>query len=273
MRVTMFPSVFSKSDSGSLLAVRRTTRMNVTGRLAAKLMACIPLALLAATAAVAAPAGAYSRMAPVEAYLMDRAQEITLARSAAPASISKDATVLVLTRNGYETAVTGSNGFVCWVARGFAGATDWPERWNPRIRAAGCDNPQAARTVTPIAKLRTAMTLAGRTDADIAERIQAALRTREIPPLEAGAMCYMMSKASYLSDDGGHDMAHVMFYVPFKDGADWGANATGSPIFGGNYWFYTAGHQAEAAGLPPLTVLLVGVSTWSDGTPAAMPPM
>lgn len=240
------------------------------GRLAAKLLACIPLALLAVTGAAAAPAGAYPHMASVDAYLMPHAQEIALARSAAPKSISKDATVLVLTPTGYETAVKGTNGFVCWVARGFSGAPDWPERWNPKIRAPGCDNPQAARTVTPIAKLRTAMTLAGRTDAEIADRIKTALRTKEIPPLEPGAMCYMMSKSAYLSDDGGHDMAHVMFYVPFKDGASWGANASGSPVFGGNYWFYTAGHQADAAALPPLSVLLVGVATWSDGTPAGM---
>lgn len=247
--------------------------MAFTGRLAGKLMACSALALLAVPGAAAAPSGPYSRMAPIAAYLMDRAQEISLARSAAPGSISKDATVLVLTRTGYETAVAGTNGFVCWVARGFSGAPDWPERWNPKIRAAGCDNPQAARTVTPIARLRTAMTLAGRSDAQILDRIKAALRTGEVPPLEPGAMCYMMSKSSYLSDDGGHDMAHVMFYVPFKDGADWGANAPGSPVFGGSYWFYTADHQAEAATLPALTVLLVGVHTWSDGTLAAMPPM
>jgi len=222
---------------------------------------------------VAQAAGSYPRMAPVKAYLMERGQEIALARSAAPTSISEHATVLVLTPKGYETAVTGSNGFVCWVARGFSGATDWPERWNPKIRAAGCDNAQAARSVTPIAKLRTAMTLAGRSDAEIADRIKVAFSRGEIAPPKAGAMCYMMSKSSYLSDDGGHDMAHVMFYVPFKDGADWGANAAGSPVFGGNYWFYTPDHQAEAARLPPLTVLLVGVATWSDGTPAAMAPM
>ncbi|MEW9573018.1 hypothetical protein ABQJ54_14770 [Rhodanobacter sp. Si-c] len=263
----------SLDGGGPPRAVRGTMGMKSMGRLAAKLVACTPLALLVATGTVAAPAEPYARMAPVDAYLMARAQEIALARSAAPSSISKDATVLVLTRTGYETAVKGTNGFVCWVARGFSGAPDWPERWNPKIRAAGCDNPQAARTVTEIAKLRTAMTLAGRTDAEIADRIKAALRTREIPPLKPGSMCYMMSKSAYLSDDGGHDMAHVMFYVPFKDGANWGANASGSPIFGGNYWFYTTGHQAEIAALPPLSVLLVGVATWSDGTPAAMPQM
>lgn len=253
--------------------MREMMAMKFTARLAAQRLACAALAMLGATGAVAQAAETYPRMASVDAYLMDRTQEIALARSAAPASISKDATVLVLTRTGYETAVKGSNGFVCWVARGFSGAPDWPERWNPKIRAAGCDNPQAARTVTPIAKLRTAMTLAGRTDADIAKRIKAAVRSKEIPPLEPGAMCYMMSKSSYLSEDGEHDMAHVMFYVPFKDGASWGANADGSPIFGGNYWFFAPDHQAQAAELPPLSVLLVGVATWSDGTPAGTHPM
>lgn len=230
-------------------------------------------ALAAGADTAAAPAARYPRMAPTDAYLMDRAQEIALARSAAPASISKDATILVLTSGGYEIAVAGSNGFVCMVSRGFSGAPDWPERWNPKIRAAECLNPPAARSVAPFAKLRTAMTLAGRPDAEIVERIKTALRTGEIPPLAPGAMSYMMSKSSYLQDAGDHTMPHVMFFVPFKDGAALGANAAGSPLFGGNYWFFGSGGQADAAGLPPLSVVLAGVRTWSDGTPAAMPPM
>ncbi|TBR40573.1 MULTISPECIES: hypothetical protein [Dyella] len=251
-----------------------TTIWGMRGRTSTgKRPARVVLALFAVIAAAANAAETYPRMAPVDAYLMDRTQEISLARSAAPASISNDATILVLTRTGYETAATGTNGFVCWVARGFSGAPDWPERWNPKIRAAGCDNPQAARTVTEIAKLRTAMTLAGKSDTDIAHRIQAAMRSKDIPPLQPGAMCYMMSKSAYLTADGEHDMAHVMFYVPFKDGANWGANATGSPIFGGNYWYFSPEHQADAAAFPPLSVFLVGVATWSDGTPAGMPPM
>lgn len=76
----------------------------------------------------------------------------------------------------------------------------------------------------------------------------------------------MMSKSSYLTDDGDHDMAHVMFYIPFADGATWGANAPDSPVMGGNYWFFTPGHDAEAIGLQPISVLLVGTTHWSDGT-------
>lgn len=255
-----------KAD-GSRCAVWKTRAMQSMGRFIAGLICAAPV-LFAVAGAAAEPDNPYPRMAPIDAYLMDRAGEIALARSAAPDSISKDATILVLTRTGYETAVTGTNGFVCMVSRGFSGAPDWPERWNPKIRAAECENPQAARSIAPLAKLRTDMTLAGRTDAEIMDRITAALRTKEIPPLEPGAMSYMMSKSSYLSDDGDHDMAHVMFFVPFKDGTSWGANSPGSPVFGGNYWFFTPGHEADAAALPPLSVLLVGVGTWSDGTPA-----
>ncbi|UPG96550.1 hypothetical protein [Luteibacter aegosomatissinici] len=208
-------------------------------------------------------------MAPVDAYLMDKAAEITLARSAAPESISKDATVLVLTRKGYETAVTGTNGFVCYVGRGFGGAPDWPERWDPKILAAACDNPPAVPTMTALLKLRTALTLAGKTDAEVMDRIKTALRTKEIPPLQAGAMCYMMSKNAYLSAQGDHNMAHVMFYVPAKDGATWGANLPGSPLIGGNYWYLLPGHEAEAAALPPISVFLLATSTYSDGAPVA----
>jgi len=59
---------------------------------------------------------------------MDRIQEIALAKNAASDSIAKDVTVLVLTRTGYETAVKGTSGSVCYVGRGIVGA--------PRIKTA-----------------------------------------------------------------------------------------------------------------------------------------
>jgi hypothetical protein len=59
------------------------------------------------TSRATAQSDPYPRMAPIEQYLMDKTAEIQLARSAAPESISRDATVLVLGRQGYETAVEG----------------------------------------------------------------------------------------------------------------------------------------------------------------------
>ena len=64
-----------------------------------------------------------------------------------------------------------------------------------------------------------------------------------------------------------------MFFVAVDNPTDWGANAPDTPIIGGNYWFFTPGHEAETAGLPPLSVFLTGVANWSDGTPASAHPM
>ncbi len=73
----------------------------------------------------------YPAMAPLDQYLIpDEKAEIALARSAAPASISDAAEVMVLRRDGYATAVKGSNGFVCIVERSWAKPTDDPEFWN-----------------------------------------------------------------------------------------------------------------------------------------------
>ncbi|MGA8266972.1 MAG: hypothetical protein WB787_04370, partial [Candidatus Acidiferrales bacterium] len=74
----------------------------------------------------------YPAMAPLDRYLMpDENSEIALARSAAPASVSDEAEVMVLGPKGYTTAVKGTNGFLCIVERSWGAATDEPEFWNP----------------------------------------------------------------------------------------------------------------------------------------------
>ena len=95
-----------------------------------------------------APKTDYPTMAPLDQYLMaDRNAEIALARSAAPEAISGEAKILVLGRQGYETAAEGKNGFVCVVERGWMSPSDAPEFWNPKIRGPICFNPPAARSV------------------------------------------------------------------------------------------------------------------------------
>src|ERR1700754_2127743 len=60
----------------------------------------------------------YPIMAPLDQYLIaDEKVEIALARSAAPASISNAAEVMVLRRDGYASVDKGTNGFVCLVER------------------------------------------------------------------------------------------------------------------------------------------------------------
>lgn len=213
----------------------------------------------------------YARLAPVEEYLMDRGAEIALARSAAPAEIGKEATVLVLGRHGYETAAQGSNGFVCMVERGWVGTLDWGERLNPKVRGADCLNAQAARSIVPMAEMRTEMVLAGRSVPEIAEALEAALRRGEVPALEAGAMSYMMGKGSYLTDEGDHNMPHLMFFIPLGEAAAWGSGVAGSPVGSAPYWFFSERTAARYPGLPPMRIFTVSVARWSDGTAAQLP--
>src|SRR5690348_1748058 len=88
----------------------------------------------------------YPAMAPLDEYLIaDANSEIALARSAAPASISDGAEVMVLGPKGYTTAVKGTNGFLCIVERSWGAGTDEPEFWNPKVRAPICFNPEIGR--------------------------------------------------------------------------------------------------------------------------------
>lgn len=209
----------------------------------------------------------YPKMAPIEQYLMDRTAEITLAQSPAPESVSHNATILVLGRKGYETAVEGKNGFVCTVDRAWTGPFGWPEFWNPRVRAAVCLNPQAARSILPIAYLRTRMVMAGRSKAEIVSALKAAFENNQLPNLESGAMAYMMSSSAYLTDEGDHNGPHLMFYTLVKNGKDWGSGAADSLVLSSPYWFFSPQEESQVKGLPPILVFLVGLTNWSDGTP------
>lgn len=198
-------------------------------------------------------------MGPVDPYLMaDRNAEIALARSAAPPSISADATVLVLTRRGFETASEGKNGWVCLVDRSWSGGFHDPGFWTPKVRGPGCFNPPAARSILPITLKRAEMVLAGRSRDEIASAIKTALEKKELPTLEPGAMCYMMSHDQRLGDGSGPWVPHLMFYVPQMDTAAWGSDQPGAPVF----------LNSQFNGAPePVTVFMVVVNKWSDGTP------
>jgi hypothetical protein len=210
----------------------------------------------------------YPTMAPIEQYLMDREAEIALARSAAPDAISHDASVIVLTRHGYETAVDGKNGWVCWVGRGWMAMFDHPEFWNPKVRAADCLNPPAARTVLPYAYKRAELLLAGQSKQEVIAAIKAAINKKELPALEQGTVSYMMSKSSYLTDYGDHNAPHLMFFQTDKRDAAWGANVTNAPVASVNYWYLSAEAYPQLKSFPPMVVFLVMVDKWSDGTPA-----
>lgn len=230
---------------------------------------CIALLVTAQQAAAQSASASYSQMSPIGDYLMnDRSAEIALARSAAPESISRNATVLVLGSTGFETAVEGSNGFVCLVERGWNGPFGWPELWSHKIRAAACLNPQAARSILPISLLRAKLVLAGRSKADILSALKDAYAQQQLPPLEEGAMAYMLAKDAYLTDEAGHNLPHLMFYTQLQNGEDWGSGMEGAPVLSSPYWYFSADAAKDVAGLPHVLVFLIALNNWSDGTAA-----
>jgi len=199
----------------------------------------------------------YPVMAPLEQYLIpDANTEIALARTAAPPSISNEAEVMVLKRDGYMTAVKGTNGFLCIVERGWGASTDDPVFWNPKNRSPICFNPSAARSYVPRYLMKTRLVLAGKSKSEIVAAIASALDRKELPALEPGAMCYMMSKQQYLNDQVINWHPHLMFFVSGDAGKTWGADLPGSPVM-------AAGDPEERA-----TVFMIWVSVWSDGSPA-----
>ena len=199
----------------------------------------------------------YPAMAPVEAYLIaDRNEEIALARSAAPASISDGAEVMVLGKSGFTSAVSGTNGFLCLVERSWGAASDDPEFWNPKIRSPICFNPAAAKTFAPIFLAKTKLVLAGKSRTDIAAITAAELDKKELPALAPGSMCYMMSKQQYLNDRGMSWHPHLMFFVSGDAAKSWGADQPGSPIMAAN--------DPEER----VTIFMIWAGNWSDGSSA-----
>jgi len=153
----------------------------------------------------------------------------------------------------------GDTGFRVWDTRiGRIGVGICWDQWFP----------EAARSMVPLAYKRTELLLAGHSRVEVIAAIKAALEKKELPALEPGAVSYMMAKSSYLTDNGGHNMPHLMFYAPIKDVAAWGANLPNSPVMAVNYWYLSEQSYPQLQSFPPIAVFLVGVDKWSDGTPA-----
>ena len=113
-----------------------------------------------------------------------------------------------------------------------------------------------ARSAAPDSISKDAEVMAGRTKEQMIAEVTAALDSKELPQQERGAMCYMMSKDGYLNDGVGHWHPHLMFFLPIADAATWGANLPGSPVL------------SSDDPLGRLTIFMIPVGKWSDGTPA-----
>ena len=163
-------------------------------------------------------------------------------------------------KRGYETAVKGRNGFVCFVERSWTAGFDDAEFWNPKLRGPNCFNPAAVRSVLPQYLQRTEWVLAGVGRTQMIEKARAAFANGRFTAPEAGSLSFMLSKQGYLSDDSaGPWLPHVMFFVPHGQALAWGAGLKASPILG-----------ADGSSFEP-SVLFIPVRRWSDGSPAPLP--
>jgi hypothetical protein len=232
------------------LKVRR-----ISSVLCSSLLAIVATGQAMALSKGSAPA-VLARLRPY--FIASRQQEIALARSAAPPSISTHATVLVLGTHGYVTAVKGSNGFVCLDSRSWDNAVTVKSSrfWNPKFRIAKCFNAAAAQSVLPRYLMRTQWVLSGASQEEIGKREKAAWFAGQLEEPAPGAACYMMSKDSWgVGGNPGPWRPHLMFYFTGSEAPNWGANLPGAPVVSG-------------AVKENLEVLAVVVPEWSDGSPA-----
>lgn len=189
---------------------------------------------IAGITAVNAQGGKYP---PLSEYMMPTNEEVSLARSAAPDSISSHATVEVLTTAGYKVEIQGDNHFVCMVMRGWAGAPTFgpaPVRdmivYSSKVRAPVCFDPVASRTVVPYHELRAKLAMAGKDPDEIANEIAQAYAEGKLPRREGVAFAYMWSADMNLGPGIGAWHPHVMVYTPYYDNTMLGGNAMGSSL-------------------------------------------
>ena len=143
------------------------------------------------------------------------AEEISLARSAAPASVSDSATIFVLTDTGYVVAARGAWKSACYVDR------SWSLSIEPH-----CFDPEGAATIMPMHMRKSELLHQGRTEAEADTEINAALAEGRFRLPLRPAMSYMMSAHQVLYDDDGTRVGawqpHLMIYYPFLRTADIG---------------------------------------------------
>lgn len=151
--------------------------------------------------------------------LLPREIEIPLARSAAPASVSAGARVLVLVDTGFIVGAEGSNGVTCVVNR------SWPTSLEPH-----CFDAEASATILLIELRRTVLYQRGIAEAEVERDIARMIASGEFRAPRRPALTYMMSEGQQLvGDDGkpaGRWRPHIMIYYPYLKGSDVGFSKT-----------------------------------------------
>ena len=148
---------------------------------------------------------------------MERQDEIAIARSAGPESVSSGATVWILGNRGYEVAEEGGNGFNCLVMRRWGAAFDIQKKTFETpgsIIAPICYDARASGAPMQEQMMRAKLGLAGKSHDEIRDAVIAAYDSGELIELDSVAFAYMYSAAQRLGPVVGAWHPHVMVYAP-----------------------------------------------------------
>ncbi len=145
---------------------------------------------------------------------LSHTDEIRLAMSAGPLSVSKDADVYVLGAGGFEKAVHGTNGFSCMVIRAAADKT---------ILAPHCFSPDATETVLPGKLAEGELQMRGLSQSEIESELLKAFEDGSLPLPEGDAYAYMLSAGQHLGP-AGQWRPHFMLYMPYATNEDVGGS-------------------------------------------------
>jgi hypothetical protein len=213
--------------------------------------------VVVAAAATTGRAGGQEHGSPgmqIEAYLMEPDYEIALARSAGPPSVSRDATVLVLTPTGYEVAVAGTSGFTCVVERSWSSPFGpHGDFYNPNLRAPICYNRAASQSALEEYLRRTELALAGEGWEGVRDGVLADIASGRLRAPQGLAISYMLSDAQLLGTETGRFMPHLMLYVPYASDSDVGAHPENPHVM---FFEYEGG---------PFAALILPATDWVAG--------
>jgi len=152
---------------------------------------------------------------PAVIMAQSRDQEIRLARSAAPAAVSKDAKVYVLDHDHYVVADPGHSSESCLVARPAEQAF-----------APMCGDAEADATILAVERFRSVEVLAGKSQDVVKREIADGFKSGRFRAPKRPALIFMMSSAQLLpSPDGtsvGKFLSHIMVFYPQIHNADYG---------------------------------------------------
>lgn len=149
-------------------------------------------------------------------YLIDEKEELRLAATAGPPAVTEGAAYYSLREDGYHKVNESSNGFHCFVERSFGAPSPSNEiRFDPRIRAPHCINPEGARTRMKEFFLVAKLAMSGYSSEQINRAVDLAYGKGELQNPKGLALTYMMSKHQWLGERASAWKPHVMLWIPY----------------------------------------------------------